>query len=545
MTFQDRCKEAAKRFLQTVVVIDDRLWDVHSEEQAKPGLKTPGVSASNEDQSLTSFEITTPHSEGTEKSSNTNPSIDTSCLAEAFASEELICGMIQPKPESPLAKSTIRAVSRADVVILDWDLGETSEHVGDMASQLLTDVSKNDAEGKVNRRRLFILYTGHASEIDAIRKTISNKSDIEWRDGNSCITASGLHILLWAKDGLAAPDNVPKVNESDLPGKVIEEFAKINEGLLSNVALSGLAAIRDNSHALLARFSCQLDPAFIAHRLYLPSPTDSEEHAVALLADEIHTILMESQAFSTVNLDSCCEFVAAKNPTLDLAGRGNGYTKDEWRKILESGLGNPDTNCTPEFEFLNNSKKKREKVHRSVASVSRSFNPTSGVCDEQFAALTALCQPYLVDEKNLTLGTIVREMGGAVEANADFLLCIQPPCDSVRLNEARDFPFLSLESVNPDKRFHLAVPFNGSFIRFKIDTHAYNCRMINFSTPEDHVKTDNGEFTSSEKNKFEWVAQLKWSYAQKVITEFASQACRVGIDQSEWLRRHNPGQANM
>lgn len=542
MTFQKRCREAARKFLQTVVVIDDRLWDGHSKDRPTAGLKGPGVSDSNEGQSPDSSAVTTSHARRTSASSDKNPPIDTSCLAEAFASQELICGMIQPNSEYPIAESTIRAVSRADVVVLDWDLDESHERVGDMASQLLADVFKNDTKGGVNRRRLFILYTGHASEIDAIRKKISSKADdLQWNDGPSYETATGLHIVLWAKDGLGAPDDVPKVDEANLPSKVIDEFATINEGLLSNVVLSGLAAVRDNSHALLARVPAQIDPAFIAHRLYLPSPADSEEHVVALLADEVHTVLEESHTGEMVSLDACCEFVTAKTPTLDLASRGSNYNDDEWREILESGLGNEESNVNR--KFLNaSSKTKRRKVHQCFTSVSESFNLPADGCDEQFAALTSLCQPYGVKAKLLTLGTIVRSSDTKSDDEGCFLLCIQPPCDCVRLTATRPFPFLPLDRAEKDKPFHLALPFEDSFIRLRIDTHAYNCRMIPFAPNPDRVRSVEGVFSANDKEEteFEWIAQLKWGYAQKVITEFASQTCRVGIDQSEWLRRSNP-----
>jgi hypothetical protein len=42
-------------------------------------------------------------------------------------------------------------------------------------------------------------------------------------------------------------------------------------------------------------------------------------------------------------------------------------------------------------------------------------------------------------------------------------------------------------------------------------------------------KYDNGDI-------FEWIFDLKDLHSQRIVTEYASQLSRVGIDESEWLR---------
>ena len=163
--------------------------------------------------------------------------------------------------------------------------------------------------------------------------------------------------------------------------------------------------------------------------------------------------------------------------------------------------------------------------------------------------MTVLQQPYGNREQLLTLGTIV-EFEKETESKVKYkiyLLCLQPLCDSIRLTDPRLFPFLLLENVAAGKAFHILAPVNNSYLHLKIDSHAYNCSMITFppSSGKKAVYTSSDSvFVDDKRNKYRWLGQLKWSYAQKVVNEFASQTCRVGVDQSEWIRRQNPDVRN-
>ena len=53
------------------------------------------------------------------------------------------------------------------------------------------------------------------------------------------------------------------------------------------------------------------------------------------------------------------------------------------------------------------------------------------------------------------------------------------------------------------------------------------------------AREDKGSFVfeSSFKEKFIWLSDLKDAHAQRVANNFASQLSRIGLDESEWLRR--------
>ena len=83
------------------------------------------------------------------------------------------------------------------------------------------------------------------------------------------------------------------VLEDQLPSLVITDFAEMIEGLLPNVAMSGLAALRERTHHVLRQFDATLDPAYLGHRTLLPDPNDAEDHLVFALGSEILSILKD------------------------------------------------------------------------------------------------------------------------------------------------------------------------------------------------------------------------------------------------------------
>jgi len=42
---------------------------------------------------------------------------------------------------------------------------------------------------------------------------------------------------------------------------------------------------------------------------------------------------------------------------------------------------------------------------------------------------------------------------------------------------------------------------------------------------------------TSVKKEFEWVCQLKTTHAQRAVEKFGRELTRIGLTESEWLRR--------
>jgi len=168
-------------------------------------------------------------------------------------------------------------------------------------------------------------------------------------------------------------------------------------------------------------------------------------------------------------------------------------------------------------------------------------NPVTGnaFLDHKYAVLTTLRSRYSQKPPKITLGTILCNRNGS---STSYWLCIQPKCDCVRLDgKVRSFPMLPL-GIKGDVQ--IVIPTNNeNYERFHVSLKPYECNMLNFlpANDEDEIKglrKDNSFLFIDTNNKiYEWIAELKFEYAQRIANKFAAQISRVGVDNSEYLRR--------
>jgi hypothetical protein len=147
----------------------------------------------------------------------------------------------------------------------------------------------------------------------------------------------------------------------------------------------------------------------------------------------------------------------------------------------------------------------------------------------------------------LSLGTILKA------TDKSYYLCIQPICDSVRLDESKDyqFIFLKLENKGASKKLYLRKGFNivvtdnnkNSFLSIT-DKISKICVFSFKPTPEnDRVLISNditiaGTDNKSSQIEFSFLAQIRQEQARRIANNFLHRITRVGLDESEWLRRH-------
>ena len=81
--------------------------------------------------------------------------------------------------------------------------------------------------------------------------------------------------------------NTNQVGEAELPRRLQTEFAKLSEGLLSNVAIATITSIRRSTHHVLSKFSSQMDGPFFHHRALIESPDEAEEYAIDIVLSEL------------------------------------------------------------------------------------------------------------------------------------------------------------------------------------------------------------------------------------------------------------------
>ncbi|MCJ7623604.1 MAG: hypothetical protein MUO76_08865, partial [Anaerolineaceae bacterium] len=77
-----------------------------------------------------------------------------------------------------------------------------------------------------------------------------------------------------------------------------------------------------------------------------------------------------------------------------------------------------------------------------------------------------------------------------------------------------------------------------------IDIKPHELRTILFTPGENETilstkKNSQFSFTDKSKQEYVWIGELKREHAQRIANQFAAEIARVGLDESEWLRRHS------
>ena len=519
--FSARCREIAKRFLLTAVVVDDQPY---LEAPVRGGLTPPGRGdhVATED--------------AREVGPRNSHSLSATAVTASFVEQGLICAVIAPRQGST-TPDLPAVVKRADVVVVDWRLNGDQ---GGRALGLLKDIVTDDGK---ERLRLIAVYTGEP-DIRAIGGKIvgemrsaghafeslgGQNEDLVYSTG-SCL------IVIYAKPGttVEAGLHTRSVREIDLAKRLIDDFTGMVEGLLPSIALTGLTAIRENAHKVLRRFETKLDPAFLTHRACLPSPADSEQHMVAQLASELHGIMDEA--------------VAKENPAaIDVVElwlsefKGDGeitfapeksMTRQQALKLLTDGLDMAPGPLS------------KSRDHSIISSgFARQQDGPPEELDRRLAAMMCFRTVFDRPLKRLWMGTVVRRR----DESGCFLqfLCMRPRCDSVRMTKAESFLLVPLSCPRANT-FQIVAPLEQdaeSHSRLSVHTNMSEWLMVNFEPDSDAssvVARQEGRisyFLSTDERRYEWIGELKFELAQSVAQSLASSLSGVALDRSEWLRR--------
>ncbi|HBQ49422.1 MAG TPA: hypothetical protein DD728_11180 [Hyphomonas atlantica] len=539
-TFRQRCEEAAKRFLHSVVVIDNeaKLYDdeapkkkavsrrsnvpddksasLPNEEKSKAAQKMKLLqrrpAKGLTDERLKNIELK-PTASANEQDGNTDAAEFSSshelkawALTAALADQEILCTVYRPDDhqqngtdtgEDNVVKRSVRMARLADIIVLDWELGdEPGKGNGSWKAREIVKKTLDADKQAQGRLRLITIYTAEGklgSVFNDIWDDLKDENYIggklEKNTDTLIIENQTTRLVFLNKEHTTAPEDSRKViSEDNLPMKLVEEFAALSTGLIPSITLHSIAAVRETTHHLLATFSGRLDPALICHRSLLPAPQDSEEFVLDLIAGELRSTLSlnrigENHAneaahknwigskiqdgasfalanglkltrdeafalvrggqdeFQKVQCDGTKRWASEKmtaGEVFKLSAIDKELTADDVSKLVDTDLGK---GVKPSLVSLRHSNLtglliENEKQGRDI--------------DSEFARLTSLKREQygsrrLPDEwaPRLTQGTIVSTADN--NGKLTFLLCTQPRCDSVRLTKIREFPFLELE----------------------------------------------------------------------------------------------------
>ena len=515
-------------------------------------------------------------------------------------------GAESPECHSVVIRST-KMARLADIVVLDWELG--SDQVGDKgtrkAREIIKAIIKRDNLNG-GRQRLLAVYTAtpdlNSVYADVVKDlgSINNSSEkFEQNKKELTLTNKTTRIVFLNKNtDFTESKNTTTVLEQNLPGLLIEEFIKLNRGLFPTIVLHSIASVREATHHILSTFNSKLDPALISHRSLLSDPQDSEEFVLDLVSGELRSALSlngigKLHADVKAHKDRITEYLSkqeifnlnkdisvTREEAIELVTKGDEAFEEVCKSVLHRWVDkkwNEEKEIKHKIfpgklskrgakELIENSNIKDIKKHIDVPTFN--FNnlitlftktPKDGVSiNYEFSRLTTLKRERFGNRHlrtdwlpKLTQGSIIREISAEGKLSNEFLLCIQPRCDSVRLEKETAFPFLVMttKTISTNTKKLLIVKCRTDMnhdpkdIRLWIYPFPYCQKMIVF-TPDKSigdfiqaVKENDALVFKSDKTRYEWIADMKDFQVQNICGLLSGRLGNAGLDEYEWLRR--------
>jgi hypothetical protein len=532
-TFNDMSKTIAQSFVQSILFIDDKAY---SQEQGDHPFDVKLVIKESADRGL---------------------------IATAYA----------PEHQDDL-KNIVEVGRKADVIVLDWrmDINDDSgqeqddeeeegvaDHRGAFAISVIKNLIINTERGDpVDQLKLIFIYTGEAG-LQEIHSRLDTELDKFDPIDDFTLSCGGIRISIWAKAILASsfthmPENKKRLRSyTELLDEVSTEYATVSSGLLSNTCLEALTSLRKNTYTLLAKFSPDLDPAFVAHRAMLPTPDDAGDLLKEIICGELNSILTIADVSQRVSSNTIHDWVSSQEfrETEIKANDKHKITIDNTKRELWQDKGyvallknelDTSGNAILTEDDIEKFERYRLKKYACKSFTPSDFTPKN--FNEEFSILTHHKRNYLSNAKSpsLSLGVMIKD-------NERYLLCIQQKCDSVRIPDGVQRKFLFLPMENNDQNFDVLFK-NGSQDYVRLSTcykECYALEIIEFAPFErtgivQAKKEEDGYhyFIGGPDNQtqYRWILDLKEAHAQRIANNFAAQLSRVGLDESEWLRRN-------
>ena len=536
--FARRCEKVAQDFLQSVVVLDDLAWmgprekpvvvsnELRQPDYDNPTEPSPQTDTDEASTSCTEFREDVP--------------LDAKAVIDGFAELGLVCAVLNPTdPEressDPIDSNVVKVAKRSDIVVLDWKIGDS---YGDDTLDILRQVL--DADGPSGRLRLFSIYTGEDGLPDIFQRVKDTVDEFYGSHtltecGDSCLSKGPVRIIIIPKQGTKTP-LITGVPESELADRLVAEFAKMTGGLLCNVALEGLAALRDHAHRVLVKFDASLDAAYLGHRMLLTDPPDAEEHIVEALGAELLSILEDRRPGNEASIDAISKWLIWKV--------SNGKDLGTLSKV--SGITDPVEMrlelLTKGIECVSNPDPPPNQLKRTSTEIFAE-NAGAAICSKRtFATLLSLKTRYPATMPRLTLGTILRR--GMVGKYPEYLLCLQPKCDAIRLSSPTGFPLLPLLTRKVNERFSLIIQEGkGNWVYLDVDTKPRKLTIPSFApraTSQREIigyeRSNKFFFSDTAGVEYQWIAELKDEHALKIAGQVSANLARPGPNDSEWLR---------
>lgn len=597
MSFLNISRQVAESFLQTVIVIDDEahlrgcpeeITKLNEEitrlkmeldlakfcEQNSPeALNEPGRITQEQPAEKVETQIQSEEEVKDHK-------LDAKLMGDIFAEKGLVCSVLKPEigDDRPLNES-IQAIKRSDVLILDWILNRDN---GSKIQSLISEIITSDKENG-GRLRLILIYTGE-TDLNGVQEKIEEKIRTDHpeiilnENIDFTLKYDSLKISIYAKEQSATPHTMRKIPIRLLPQCVIEEFISLTNGIIPNITLDSLSAIRNNTHILLNKFNADLDAPFLAHRSLLENPYEASEHLTSILSEELNAIMNDYETaerhLSPENIISWANDrkVIEENLILPLQEPEKfqalitlGLTNSDVKRIHDKLKGYTNNNFAEVTKLFTADLEAHKKIETTKQNLARakqlrtsadnlvkkesssennmSYTLANKECstlqneldaleseykreslmieqkDHRFATLMSMMSRYINPVVHMRLGVVIKNV-----IDNQYYICMQPRCDSVRIySEIRSFPFLPLKLLTKEERgegFDLTIFFELEYLYFKIMLEPYETKLLEFK-PDETIKKIMPILNNDRKFEFTCKGTQKYIFCGELKPLFA------------------------
>ena len=531
-SFDEMGKEAAKRFIRTVAIIDDEAtYDVPSRNDkdkmktVKPPVNSLMTGNQDTDSSATNEDST---DAGFQDNHDDFSLLDAKVVINAFADMGIACCIQRPENEEPPLDRAAKLAASVDVLVIDWALdNENMSLPRDIIKKILEE-DKNTG----GRMRLIVVYTAQPY-VDQMLTDLKKDADAVYDDvlvmdkRRLFIKSDCLRIVILNKKATVNPPTDARIVPFDqLPDNIISEYTELVKGVLPGATLHGIAAMRENTHKLLSILNSHLDGAYCLHRALIPEPSDSVDFAMNLITNEIETVIQSDiQARQFVDrkgidpwLDNISYDELPKETVQQWLDKG-GISKKNGKKFVKALYRDNQTEGLKGCRELS----RLQCTTRDMAG--RLYYSTS-------------------QKPALQLGTILKTSKNDADK---WFLCITPVCDCVRLKEETNFLFLTLYSGTVDNADIIIKIQDGTFEPLIVKNKKLGLLTIPFKPTNErgrihtHRWRKEWRIKSSVGTSYQWVGELRYPKALAIVHYVAANTSRVGVDEFEWLR----GQATL
>lgn len=573
-TLQQFSLEATRRYLQSVVFVDDEIFD------KRTGLAVAEVGdlpkqrkkvyqpEKNSSEPEAPADVASELKEHDENEGSYRPKD----LVSSFAREGIICALYEPPDEFQVDPDTeiFKLCERPDIIILDWDLsGDAGRKTLDLIAALVNQSEKEFP----HHIRLLTIYTIDPS-LEGVANQISDRLVEEGLqadpDRSSFRIQSGAtRILIFGKDRPRIGDEEQfSVKEKDLAVRLISEFAEMNSGILPAYALHGMAAIRRNSKRILDRFHGDLNGAFLLHRALSKGSEEAFDQLHELLADELEAVLqyqrISTTIISEITTDAVNQLQTKMPPRNWTYGKPSGKPipsvayEAVLKYLLINGEIDRDEHKTI-WQILNSPQHGFRGIDPMLMRDFLSMVDTGDTnTNERLASLFDSRTQYGESVRELLYGTVIRHRPAmAIGGKWTYSFCLMPICDCIRLEQtdqcktdnAIEFPFWQLredvftQSEVTRRGISIRLPF-GSYKLFSAGGKARNRLWVHGFKADKTTgtviakKNQDGRyiFVADEHIEIEWIGQLKSLHSQRIAHDVGQSLSRVGLIEAEWLR---------